>query len=258
MKWLLSLTAFILLAVSISSITTNIFLEESFSTFEKAKQNALTSNDVIVDKTVSDFYSGMNPDQKANIDKLSSMTKEEKSASLPILCSQEETSGEIFCDSRFIRGEMLLDDVIKEKINEQVDNVTVVSMDVFKSGLEKYQKNNLVLIAIATGILSLMIYLFASGARGIQKFSGNACWLSLLSALSFKAMPFVMDGILKVTLAGKDATSQKVASLLMQTIKDWLIPAMDKAFFISLIIAVISFIVWAIVKLRTEYSVVQE
>lgn len=258
MKWLLSLIAFILLAVSISSFTTNVFLEESFLTFEKAKQNALSSNDVIVDKTVSDFYSNMDAKQKANIDQISSMTKDEKTATLIPLCSQKEMSGEIFCDDRFIRGEISFDDVIKEKINDQVDNVTIISMDTFKAGLEKYQQTNLILITLAAGILSLIIYVLANGAKGFQKFAGNTCWLSILSAVSFKAMPFIMDGILKVTLAGKDATSQQVASLLMQTIKDWLIPAMDKAFWISILIAVIAFIIWAIVKLRTEYSFVQE
>jgi hypothetical protein len=254
MKWIFSLLAFILLAFSISSFTTHVFLQEAFNTFDNAKASALEKNDVIVNDAVSQFYLNLSSEQRANIEKLKTLTPEIKKQVLVPQCSAEGMQDEFFCNPQFISGELSLDEVLKQSANKQVDNFTIQTMDMFKVKLEAYEKVNLVLVGIVCGIISLLIYLLTYGFRGLQKFTGNASWLALLSAISFKIMPLIINKILTAVAVSQNAMEQKVTALVSQTLIDWLVPAMNKGFFVSLMIAIVAFVVWGILKLKREYT----
>ncbi len=256
MKWIISLLAFVLLAISVSSFTTNVFISDLFSTFDSAKENALQQNDAIVNESVSLFYSSMNASQREQLDQIANMDVGMKQIVLVQACVNAKDQP--FCNSDFINGRITFDAALRDNINVQIDNATSSAMDLFKEKFEKYQKTNFILIGIITGILSLMIYFIVKGKLGVKIFFGNASWLGLLSAISFKIMPGLMNGVVTAVQTGKTIEEQKVMEVMSNIVISWINSSMHRAFIVSMIIFASAGLVWLVLKLFTEYSVVRE
>ncbi len=253
-KWLYYFCAFICLSLFVSSLTGKLFIDSVVAGADAAKQNASQQVDVVVKASLQDIYSHMNQTQLQQIQQINSLTLDQRKLLIPGCQANNETN-QPFCDSRFIAGTMTFDDIMKEGLSQQFSNATNSSIDAVESQITKYNSYNLVLIAVVSCMLGLILYVAAKGTTGLQMFFGNLSWLFLLSALSFKTMPALINKLVSSANLGNDPTTQKIGSVLIGVVVDWMKPAMNHVAMVSIILAIICLVVWVSMKVFRNYDV---
>lgn len=254
MKWLWSFIAFIFAAVFVSAITTHILISSINEGYEQAKLNVKTEAASFADEGLKTTYSQMTADQKSAINTIKSLTVEQRKETLMDQCTGEQKT-QPFCDSRFLEGKMELDDIIKENIKTQFETAMLQALEEVKTQLGLFTKYPLILISIISAVLSIVFYMIAHDLmKGIQMFSGNASWLSFLSAISFKFMPNILQKLVSQAQQNVPAGAEQISATMQNILFSWLNPAINNAFMFSVYVTVISFMIWLAIKLLRKYE----
>jgi len=247
LKWLFSTLAFLFLALALTVFTGNAFLNSALGSFGDVETSFKEQSGVLTDEALKDFYGKLTPEDEKQFAEIEALTPAQKQIVLSPQCQGEDLEDSPFCDPRFISGAMQLGDVIREKAEIAIEGQQEEALGQVNQKFSKYLKIPLVLIGIVSVILSMLLYAAGSGMLGIQSFFGNAAWLSLLSAVSFKVIPSLLSKL--VSAIQPDA---QVGAEAMQVVRDiiidWLKPALNSGFWVAFWIAIISFIVWLVLK----------
>lgn len=255
MKWIYSVLAFIFVALFVSAITVNAFISYVDSGFEDAKQAAANESSVFANEGLNITYSQMSPEQIKQLDVIKSLSVDQKKISLVSQCNDPAFKTQPFCDSRFLTGQLSLDDVIKEGIKQQFENATLQGLTASKEKLTNFSKYHLLLVSIISGILSILFYVLAEGPLpGLQRFGANMAWLSFLSAVSFWLMPGILKSFVENMVKNAPIIAQSASSIMTKIMFAWLNPAISKAFWLGIWLMVIGVIIWLGFKFFRKYS----
>jgi hypothetical protein len=243
MKWLYSTLAFFLLALAISSFTTQIFLSAIEDSYDDAQQAVKDKTAVFAAEGLKQFYASLDASQRAQVEQLKKLTPEQKQLLLPQQCASVSDSP--FCNPKFISGQLSFDDAVKEAAQKSFIESELDALSVLREKFTNYRQYPLMVIGITCLILSFVFFVLADGLfGGMQKLFGNASWLSILSAISFKAMPLVIDRLLDIVSQQAGQAQNIAANILKEVVVAWLTPAMQKGFFTSIGIAIAAGIIW--------------
>jgi hypothetical protein len=245
--------AFFLLAIAVASLTTNTFLKSSVNNFDTVKKS-FTKSDILLNESLKQFYADMSSEDRQQFADIEKMTPAQRKLLLQPQCVGDLLTSP-FCNPRFIAGQITLDQALREQASEQISAQQSEALDDLKAKLDGYLKYPLLLIGILGMILSLLIYFSVGRLFGLQAFFGNLSWLSVLSAVSFKIMPATIDNLVSVTSQASGNIPPAGASLLKQVVSSWLVPAMNKAFVLSIILTIVGSVVWISIKLLRKYAI---
>ncbi len=254
MKWIYSALAFIFVAFFISGITTNVFLQDVDSGSKDLTDLINQKSDVFADQNLKIFYSSLDVQKKQQVDQIKSLTDEQRQLVLGAQCKTSEIKNSTFCNPDFISGKLTFDDVIRADSKKQFVQGISQAIDLSKEKLLGYEIYFNLWVAVAAGVLSVILYYLANDSLfGVQTFFGNASWLALLSAITYKFMPNFIDKTLSVAMQnlGGDAFS---ANLIKEIMLAWLAPGMDHAFVFSMWVAAIFFVLWISLKFYRNYT----
>lgn len=256
-KWLLSMLAFIFLAAFITSLTMNVFISSIDTDFDDTKAS-LKENSVKFAEQNQDILE-MNESSAKQIQEIEALTPAQRKQALEKQCVGKNTTQYAFCDERFISGEMSFDEIIKENMAKQIETAQLQAFTMMNEKFSLYRKYPLILISIIAAILSLIFYSLSKGIfPGLQAFAGNISWLSFLSALSFKFMPKLINKLLGVAQKDIGIQSQALFDFTRETMLSWFGPAMNHAFIVTISVAIITFLIWTILKILKKYDVIVE
>lgn len=258
-KWLWSLMGFLLLATAISALTLNVFITAVNDDFDNINTIAREKSQVYAEETYSSFMDQMNPQARQQIAAFELMLKDQKRIVLTAYCADESKKEELFCNPKYISGELNFEQVLKEKVKTEFEQTMTTALTEFKNQLSRFTAVPLIPVAIITSILSIFFYFLARGFfGGLQKFFSSAAWLSFLSAISFKTMKGFFEKILTSKLVEaaqqQGAGAEKLALLLKDILMQWLSGAMDKSFIVCLMLAGIALVLWLAIKLYRKYN----
>ena len=253
LKWLGSTFAFIFLVAALGAFTMNILLTSALGSTDVITDTLEDQETTLIEQTFDKFLSELSPEQKKQFDELDALTPDQKEAALGEQCQQDDLQGEPFCDPAFISGSITVYESIKKSIGQKVDESQGDAVTQVQEQLSGYQKYPLKVITILGFILSLILFMVTKGAlAGVEMFSGNIAWLSLMSAISYKLMPSFFDKIITATQEGGAEGASNVAQSIISA---WLTPAIQKAFVASVWLTLGGFIVWLAIMLFRKYSV---
>lgn len=254
LKWLFSTLGFIFLVIFLTGLTSNVFLSKAIDSFDQVETSFQENTDFIVDQSIEEFYANLEPEQKQSFEEIEKLTPAQREIVLSPQCQGEDEGP--FCDQRFISGTLTFDEILRDSAKTQVQEQQDVALGQVKDKLLGYTKYPLILISIIAGILSLLFYVVGNGWLGTQTFLGNAAWLSLLSVISYKVFPSLFKKLISFT---QPAGANPEALAAMQNILvEWLSPVLNSAFFLSLWLTIISFILWLAIKLFRKYTIETE
>ncbi len=255
-KWIFSTLAFLLLTVFISALTMNVFISSVTAGFETAKESVKQKSDIFANDAVKSFYAGLTAAQKSQFEQIKAFTTEQRQQVLSGQCKTTELKDAPFCNPQFIAGQITFDDAVKESYKKQFEAAQNLALEQMRAQLSSYAQYPLLLIAIVSGIVSLVLYVIRNGiASGVQVFAGSVSWLSFLSAVSFKLMPALIDKLLsRVSAVGE--VNKLAVSLTKEVVFSWLNPAMQSGFMVSILMAGIGFVIWSGVKIFRKYELV--
>jgi len=252
MKWLWSFLAFVFIAIFITAITTNVFISSINSGYENAKLEAGKQADIFAVSSVPTIYA-QNPELKASIDAINLLPAELRAQTLNEQC--KDKSEQPFCDEDFISGKLTFDEILKKQTKAQLQPLLIQALDEVKLQLAIFNKFPLVLISIISAVLGIIFYMLAQGMfKGLQFFSGNVSWLSFLSAVSFKFMPYVLNKAISKMQQDIPAGAEGISEAMKNILLSWLTPAVNDAFMFSIYLTIISFIIWITIKFYRRYD----
>jgi len=243
-KWLFSTLAFLLLVLFLSALNANSFLTSAVNSVSDLRESFKDNSQILVDESLDQFYAQLSPEDKANFEQIEDLTPAQKNIVLTPQCQGIDDSP--FCDPRFISGSLTLDEVLREDTEQGVVEQQNVAVDQIRNKFASYMRFPLILIAIISGVLSLLLYLGSKGLSGAQSFFGNAAWLSALSTVSFKLIPKMLGKL--ISALQPNLPAGEAVEVVKQITIDWISKAMAPAFTLSLIITIIAFIVWISIK----------
>lgn len=256
LKWLLSTFAFIFLMIFVSAFTTDVFISGIDSGFDETKQTIREESLTFIDANEDILYSGMGEGGKEQIEEIEAIPVSQREAVFNEQCVGRNPNETIFCDERFISGESTLVEIMKGSFAGQMEAAQLEAFNQMNVKFSKYTKYPLILISIIAAVLSVVFYSFSKGILpGIQSFSGNVSWLLFLSSLTFKFMPGIINKILGVTQPEVPVGSEGLFEFTKEIMFAWLAPAMNHAFIVSISVAVIAFLIWAIIKIVRKYTI---
>jgi hypothetical protein len=68
-------------------------------------------------------------------------------------------------------------------------------------------------------------------------------------------MPMLINKIVAIAQAGQDTLNQNLATFMKDVVVSWLLPAMDKAFILSISFMIAGIVVFFIVKIIRNYNI---
>lgn len=241
-SWLMSVLGFFIILSGLGMITTSFFV------------NALNIDDLkmIYDSNFDNYLTNNIEKIKAE-QNIPNITPDQ----LPLLREGCKTAADnLFCNEDFLSGKITADEVIKQTIKSQ--------MSFEKTGLQQAiapieqmkQKVSMVygIVLFIIGVLFVFISKSFNTIQSIKSIAYESAFGSVISAVSFKAMPYLMQKLISVKIAGMAAAESELVSLVSNTMIEWMRAALDNAFIICLILTGVFAVIYVIVLIIHKKS----
>lgn len=185
-----------------------------------------------------------------------------KPSDLPAIRSNCDASKDSpFCNEDFLSGKITVDEVVKQMLKSQL-SFENAGFDKAIAPIEQMKNSVSVGYGIGLFILGILLIFISKSFNvvlSLKAISFESAIGAIISAASFKAMPYLLQGLTSAKTSGLSGAQADLSNLLSSTMTEWMQVASDKAFFVCLIITGISaifYIITSVIQKKQTTSLV--